>query len=71
MIATPEQLDTMKTFERLSLPFKHFKEVFKAGSIYTKIVMILQCILLTSGPLLFGQIELGLILSVVFAKIIN
>lgn len=70
MIATPEQLDTLKTFERLALPFKHFKNVFKAGSIYTKIVMVLQCILLTSGPLLFGQIELGLILSVVFAGLL-
>lgn len=69
MIATPEQFETMKGFERLVLPFKSFKDVFKAGNIYTKIVMILQCVLLTSGPLFFGQIELGLILLAVFGAL--
>ncbi len=69
MIATPEQFETMKNYERLVLPFKSFKNVFKAGSFYTKLVMILQCVLLTSGPLFFGQIELGLILLAVFGAL--
>ena len=66
MLHSQEQVDSMKFFERLVLPFKDFKKVFARANLYSKIVMILQCILLTSGPLLFGQIELGLILTIVF-----
>lgn len=66
MLHTQEQVDSMKFFERLLLPFKDFKSVFARASTYSRIVMILQCILFCSGPLLFGQIELGLILLVVF-----
>lgn len=66
MLTTPEQFEAMKSIDRFLLPFKSFAKVFKKGDIYNKIVMILQCILFASGPLLFGQIELGLILFVLF-----
>lgn len=66
MIINPQELETLKFFERLAIPFKHFRSVFSKGKIYTKIVMILQCILLSVGPLLFGHIELGLILFALF-----
>lgn len=66
MIVNPQELETLKFFERLLIPFKHFKSVFSKGKIYTKIAMILQCVLLSVGPLLFGHIELGLVLFALF-----
>lgn len=52
----------LKAFEKLLLPFKQFKEVFRASKGYTKFVVLLQCILLGIGPLLLGQVEVGLLL---------
>lgn len=66
MLVAPEQFEAMKFFDRFLLPFKSFARVFKQGDIYSKIVMILQCVLFACGPLLFGQIEIGLILFVLF-----
>ncbi len=66
MLVNVQQLEAMKPLERFLLPFKSFKSVFQKGSIYTKIILVLQCILFASGPMLFGQIEVGLILFLVF-----
>ena len=42
-------------------PFASFKETFKSSSTYMKIVLILECVLLGSGILLSGELELGII----------
>ena len=42
-------------------PFASFKETFRSSSIYMKIVLILQCVLLGPGVLLSGELELGII----------
>lgn len=58
--------ETLSTTERLVLPFKEFKENFKEAKGYTRVALILQCILIGCGPLLFGQIGSGLLLFVLF-----
>ncbi len=45
----------------LLCPFTLFKDTFKSSSIYMKIVLILECLLLGPGILLSGEIELGII----------
>ena len=54
----------LKTFDRLLLPFRKFRSVFKASKGYTLFALLAELILIGSGPLLFGQIEYGLILFV-------
>ncbi len=54
--------ETLSTTEKLVLPFKEFKQFFKASDSYGKFALIAQCVLIGSGPLLFGQLGIGLIL---------
>ena len=61
-----ESLENLKTFDKLLLPFRKFKDVFSASKGYGKFALLIQCILFCSGPLFFGQIEIGLILFVLF-----
>ena len=56
--------ENLKTVDKLLLPFRKFKDVFKSACKYGKAAMLIQCILLGFGPLLLGQIELGLLFVV-------
>ncbi len=57
-------ITTLKGLDKILYPFRRFKDVFKTSSKYGKFAMLMQCIFIGSGPLVFGQIELGLVLFV-------
>lgn len=52
----------LKLFDRLLLPFRRFKDLFKASKTYGKVALLIEVILIGFGPLALGQIELGLLL---------
>ncbi len=56
------EVNNLRKIDKLLLPFRKFKELFKTSKGYTKAVLLLQVILIGSGPLFFGQLELGLLL---------
>lgn len=56
------EVNNLSIFDKLLAPFKKFKNLFKTSKGYTKVVLLLQVTLLGSGPLLFGQLELGILL---------
>ena len=63
-MATTIDESNLKLFDRLLIPFKKFKGIFKASEKYGKVAMILECCLPGSGPLILGQVEFGLLLVV-------
>lgn len=56
--------DNVTGFKAFLLPFTKFKKLFKETDAYGKVAMLFQVILIGSGPLVLGQLELGLLLMV-------